>query len=346
MADWLGMDIGGANIKLAMANGYARSEIFPLWKFPDQLGAAIGRLLEEVPGFDGIALTMTGELADCYATREEGVCRILDQLTSVFPANLVKVYTVGGQWLSPSAAARVPWDVAASNWHALTAMALRWTEAKNGLVIDIGSTTTDIIPFAKNKVQTLAKTDSDRLLQGQLVYTGVRRTPICAVTRTLPLRGHECPVMAELFATMDDAFLVIGDVPEDATDKDTADGRPRTIDCAKARLARMVGEDASTLCHWEIENIAKYAIEHQAEQIGLAIRKNLAEQKQKSEIAILSGHADFIATRALAHAQWNPKILKLSEMLGESIARCAPAYGVAMLAIESQLTDGLETIAK
>ena len=346
MADWLGIDIGGANIKLAMANGYARSEVYPLWKFPDQLGAEIGRLLEEAPGFDGIALTMTGELADCYATREEGVCRILEQLTSVFPANLVRVYSVDGQWLTPSAAARVPWDVAASNWHALAAMALRWTESRAGLLIDIGSTTTDIIPFAKNKLQTPAKTDSDRLLHGQLVYTGVRRTPVCAVTRTLPLRGHECPVMAELFATMDDAFLIVGDVAEDSNDQETADGRPRTIACAKARMARMVGEDASTLCHWELEMMAKFVIDQQAEQIGLAIRKNLSAQKPKAELAILSGHADFIASRALAHAQWNPKILKLSEMLGESVARCAPAYGVAMLAVELQLPDGLETISQ
>jgi len=346
MADWLGMDIGGANIKLATASGYARSEIFPLWKYPDQLGAAIGKMLDDVPGFDAIALTMTGELADCYSSREEGICRILEQLTSVFPANLVKVYAVGGQWLSPSAAARAPWDVAASNWHALTSMSLRWTEGKAGLLIDIGSTTTDIIPFAKNKLTTTAKTDSDRLLKGQLVYTGVRRTPICAVTRTLPLRGEECPVMAELFATMDDAFVIHGDVPEDSTDTDTADGRPRTIECAKARLARMVGEDANTLCQYEIEMMVKYVINQQAEQIGLALRKNLNEQKQKPDLAILSGHADFIATRALEHAQWNPKILKLSETLGDSIARCAPAYGVAMLAVELQLPDGLEAIAK
>lgn len=346
MADWLGIDIGGANIKLAMANGYARSEIFPLWKNPDRLGAELGRLFEEVPGFDAIALTMTGELADCYSTREEGVCRILEQLTSVFPASLVKVYSVHGTWLSPSAAARSPWDVAASNWHALTAMAQRWAEGKNGLLIDIGSTTTDIIPFTKSKLQTAAKTDSDRLLQGQLVYTGVRRTPICAMTRSLPLRGEECPVMCELFATMDDAFLINGDVPEDANDCDTADGRPRTVEFARSRMARMVGEDGSTLCQWELQSMATHVIEQQAEQIGKAIRRNLAIGKSTPDLAILSGHADFIATRALAHAQWTPQIIKVGELLGDSIARCAPAYGVAVLAMESQLSDGLETLAK
>jgi probable H4MPT-linked C1 transfer pathway protein len=346
MADWLGMDIGGANIKLAMANGYARSEVFPLWKHPDRLGVAIGRMLDTTPGFDAVALTMTGELADCYATREEGVCRILEQLTNVIPANLVKVYAVGGQWLSPSAAARAPWDVAASNWHALATMALRWSEGKSGMLIDVGSTTVDIIPFGNQKLQTPAKTDSDRLLRGQLVYTGVRRTPICAVTRTLPLRGEECPVMAEVFATMDDAFLISGDVGEDPSDNDTADGRTRTVECAKARLARMVGEDSSTMCHYELEQMARFAIDQQAEQRGPAIRRTLLHTSQKLDLAILSGHADFITTRALAYAQWNPKLIKLSEMLGESIARCAPAYGVAVLAIESQLSHGLETIPK
>lgn len=346
MTDWLGIDIGGANIKLANATGYARSEIFPLWKYPDRLGAEIGRLLEEVPGFDSLAVTMTGELADCYSTREEGVCRILEQLTSVFPASLTKVYGVAGQWLSPAAAARSPWEVAASNWHALAALTLRWSEGASGLLVDIGSTTTDIIPFAKDKLLSSAKTDSDRLLAGQLVYTGVRRTPICAVTRVLPFRGTECPIMAEVFATMDDAYTTLGEVAEDELDCDTADGRPRTREFARGRIARMVGEDASTLCQWETEKMARFVVEQQAEQIGKAIRRNLTAMKGKPGIVILSGHADFIALRALTHAQWKPKIIQLSETLGDSIARCAPAYAVAILANESQLTDGLEAIAK
>lgn len=346
MLEWIGLDIGGANIKLCNTRGYARSEVFPLWKYPDRLGGEIGKLLGQVPGFDALALTMTGELADCYSTREEGVCRILEQVTSVFPASRTKVYSVNGEWLSPSAAGRSPWTVAASNWHALASLAVRWLEGKSGLLIDIGSTTCDILPLEKNRVITDSRTDSDRLLRGQLVYTGVRRTPMCAVLKTLPFQGVECPVMAELFATMDDAYVVIGEVAEDACDCDTADGRARTKEFARSRLARMIGEDATTLSVRELEQMAHFAIDQQAEMVGQAIRRNLEQLKGKPEVAVFSGHADFLIERALQHAKWKPRTIKLTEVLSESLARCAPAYAVATLASESQIANRLEVTSE
>ena len=86
--------------------------------------------------------------------------------------------------------------------------------------------------------------DTDRLLAGELVYTGVGRTPICAITDWLPWRDARCPVAAEVFATAADAYVILGDLPEQPTDTSTADGRPLTKEFARERLARMICADA------------------------------------------------------------------------------------------------------
>lgn len=343
MANWLGIDIGGANIKLADANQFARSIFFPLWKTPNRLSNAIADLVGEAGPFDGLAVTMTGELADCYSTREEGVCRILEQLTAVVPAPMVRVYAVGGEWLSVGQAARRPWDVAASNWYALAQFSARYTDHKPAVLLDIGSTTCDVIPIMNGEVHTEARVDSQRLQALQLVYTGVERTPICAVTQQLPLHGSPCPVMSELFATMSDAYLWTGDLPEDAESTETCDGQPKTRSCAAFRLARMVGEDGSSLCDQDIDSIAEAAIDAQAQQLASALdRQRKSFGRAKCDRLVTSGHGDFLVDAVLHRLEWNPQRLSLMQLLGPEISRCGPSHAIAALATE-QLSNSAVT---
>jgi len=88
---WLGLDIGGANLKLAHSNvqtAWSKSLPFAMWKESTQLASALARAIDDSPEFQGIAVTMTGELADCFATRAQGVACILDQVTSYFQHRL------------------------------------------------------------------------------------------------------------------------------------------------------------------------------------------------------------------------------------------------------------------
>ncbi len=169
---WLGLDIGGANLKVANCEAFARQMPFAMWRQPDRLHEALVRIISDAPEFDAVALTMTGEMADCFETREEGVCRILEQVTRVIPAGVIQVYAVDGQWLSVSKAARAPWQVAASNWKALATYAARWTSGEAALLVDVGSTTTDILPIVDHTVLSHSISDRDRLVSGELVYTG------------------------------------------------------------------------------------------------------------------------------------------------------------------------------
>ncbi len=267
----LGIDIGGANLKLADDTGLCRSIAFPMWTEFGQLGFAVRKLIHDFANIplgrplagelgSELAVTMTGELADCFATRREGVRSILEQLCEALPEFQISVYAVGGRWLCPESAIGQPWEVAASNWYALAEWLLhsqvlcgtdnsllagplhrdeRLLCSQNfentmevDLMIDVGSTTVDIIPIHAGRVATPARTDRGRLQLGQLVYSGMQRTPIAALVQVLAIDDVPCPVMAERFATTDDAYLALGLVAEAPQDHDSADGRPRTVACA------------------------------------------------------------------------------------------------------------------
>ncbi|MFN7890501.1 MAG: hydantoinase/oxoprolinase family protein [Pirellula sp.] len=356
-APWIGVDIGGANLKAAHSSGWSKSISFPMWKQPETLAVGIAQLLEEAPAFVGVGVTMTGELADCFATRSEGVLHILEQTTLILPASMVRIYGVDGQWRTPSAAARVPWTVAASNWHALARVVGATYPKGMSLLVDIGSTTTDLIPIVDGNIAIEASTDSQRLQCGALVYTGIERSNVAAIVQRVPLYGSLCPVMNEYFAASRDVHIWLGDMPENDSDCDTSDGQPANRLGARHRIARVVGEDGSTLADEDIDAIASCVRREQASLIARAMQQvctmsrsakgkskssKLASQRPGSipgecltpDRIIVCGHGSFLLEDALQIATWNIPKLEWSKMLGEGLSRCAPAYAIAVLAQE------------
>ncbi len=132
-----------------------------------------------------IVATMTGELADCYRTKDDGVRQITLAVVNAVGDRHGYIYRVDGHWVSPAEACDAPRLVAASNWHALASFVARWIDT-TGLIVDIGSTTADLIPIVAGRPASLGLTDPERLASGELVYTGVVRSPLCAIVKRLP----------------------------------------------------------------------------------------------------------------------------------------------------------------
>jgi probable H4MPT-linked C1 transfer pathway protein len=334
MMSWLAMDIGGANIKAADGNGYAQSYGFAMWKQSPRLAQQLRTVIYEAPPCDHLALTMTGELADCFESKAAGVRFILDAVHSAGDNRHSRVYLVDGRFVAPQVALSSPQLAAASNWHALARFAGRYAMAGTALVIDVGSTTCDVIPLVDGKPVASGTTDTQRLLAGELVYTGVERSPICAVVSLLPYRGKSCPAVQELFATMRDVYLILERLPEDPANTQTADGKPAMKMYARNRLARMIAADDQEFNHKDAVAIAESAADAQVSRLAAAIQQVSSTLQTPPQIAILSGQGEFLAREALDFLQVKYATVSLGNELGGPVSRCATAHALAVLARE------------
>ena len=177
----LGLDIGGANLKAAHTNGAAHLQPFELWKIPGGLPLALGELIKSMPRPDLLAVTMTGELCDCFETKRQGVRKILEAVRWAAGKMPIHVWTTTGCFQEVEKAERDFLKAAAANWLALACYVGHLVPRESALLIDVGSTTTDIVPLVDGRPMPRGQTDQERLVCRELVYTGVQRTPVCAL---------------------------------------------------------------------------------------------------------------------------------------------------------------------
>jgi probable H4MPT-linked C1 transfer pathway protein len=290
------VDIGGANTKAAWHDGTTLSRPFEIWRDPQELVA----VLRELGPADAVAVTMTAELSDAFRTKREGVAFVLDAVEAVFDDP--RVLTTAGELISVDAARGRPWDVAAANWVA-TALAVA-EEHPDSLLVDVGSTTADVIPIAGGRIAASGRNDLERLMASELVYTGALRTNLAAIAPRVPVRGGWCPVASELFAISADVHLVLGHL--DAYDCPTPDGRPATEEFARERIARLVCSDIEQLGAEEIDAIAEYLHGEQVRQIADAARNHDGPVVAAGTGAFLAREVAARLGRPVTDTTWGP----------------------------------------
>jgi (4-(4-[2-(gamma-L-glutamylamino)ethyl]phenoxymethyl)furan-2-yl)methanamine synthase len=272
----LAVDIGGANTKAAWLDGESLRTVsrpFEVWRDREALAAVLRDVVAEVGAGrpHAAAITMTAELSDAFRTKREGVSFVLDAAQDALGDQPLSVLTTAGELVPVEAARARPWDVAAANWVA-TALAVADVHP-DALLIDVGSTTADVVPIAAGRVAASAHNDLERLLAGELVYTGALRTNLAAIAPRVPVRGDWCPVSSEYFAISADAHLVLGHLTPQAYVCPTPDGRPAAVGFARERIARLVCADVEQLDEDEIDAIAAYLHSEQLRQLEDAARR-------------------------------------------------------------------------
>lgn len=307
----LGLDVGGANLKAAHADGGpAVSRPFALWREPSRLAEALAEAVAACPPFDRLAVTMTGELCDCFAGKREGVAHVLGAVEAVAGGAGIDVWTNRGAFVGVERARADALAVASANWLAQAEFVARGLGG-DGLLIDVGTTTTDVVPFAGGAAVPKGRTDPERLASGELIYRGWRRTPLCAL-----LDG----AAAELFATTHDACLALGLCPEDAADRDTADGGPATVIEAHRRLARMTCADLETSTPEERLSLARRALG----RVEGAIRASLPGRIER---LVTSGSGAFLLGRLTA--DFEGRVVPFGALApGREAVACAHAVAV------------------
>ncbi|MBZ8139528.1 H4MPT-linked C1 transfer pathway protein [Rubrivivax gelatinosus] len=293
-----GWDIGGAHVKAACwADGQVQDVAqwpCPLWKGLEHLDAALDAAAGRWPqlGQAAHAVTMTGEMADCFAHREDGVARIAARLAARLPAPR---FFAGERWCGASDAGANWPAVASANWLATARHAAAALAPEAGLLVDIGSTTTDLIAFGGGRVAGASRRDVDRLASGELVYHGVVRTPLCALARRIPWRGRPLNVMNEFFATTADVYRLSGELDPAHDQHPAADGAAKDAAGSRARLARMIGLDARDADDAEWDRFAlAWRAEQRDELRGQLARVAAANGLPRDAVAVAAGCGAFL----------------------------------------------------
>lgn len=341
-----GWDIGGAHVKACVLRDGVVVDVAqwacPLWQGMAHLAQALGAARERWPMLDEArhAVTMTGEMVDLFPSREDGVKGIVALLAQTFGERL-RVYAGDEGWYAAEQSGSHWAEIASANWLATAQHAAE--RIGSGALIDIGSTTTDLIVFRDGRVLTQERSDAERLASGALVYQGVVRTPLCALAQRIPFRGRHYNVMNEFFATTADVHRLAGELNPNHDLHPSADQAPKTAAATQQRLARMIGLDARDAGPAEWLQFAEAWREAQLEELAGQLDRVLAAHELPPDAPLVgAGCGDFLAARlgrlssaASGRAFYPYYACALGngarDDLADRVQVCAPSVAIAML---------------
>ncbi|MHA1731240.1 MAG: hydantoinase/oxoprolinase family protein [Promethearchaeota archaeon] len=355
----VGLDIGGANTKYAAFERVSPTpgkpleglvldgiEYFPVWQksrseIPLMLEKIAARVLSVTganPAEIAWCVTTTAELSDAFQTKREGVLEVARACGRAFPSGNLNFLNVEGRFIDLDGVIGNPLQVAAANWVATAIFVghLARREKFSGILVDVGSTTTDIIPVLDGWPRTVGKDDTSRMVSGELVYTGILRATIPSVARRVPYRGGTCPVSFEKFALMADVYYLLGDISGEDYTCETADGRPVTVPDALSRLAHIVCGDRESVSGVEVRAICEALKEAHLSQVIDGIK-----QVVEGSAPMFSGagidEVPFIVTglganivRPAIEGTFPGPVISMEELLGHEANVVSSAAAVAL----------------
>jgi len=342
MASVVGWDIGGAHLKAARAEDGRIVEAVqvasPLRLGLGALAEAFAQAKPKMGKADRHACTMTGELADTFASRTDGVEQLAAAAARALGPQPIVLYAGRAGFIAPQAAVRHVEDIASANWHATAALIAK--RQGSALLIDMGSTTTDLVPVAAGAIAARGYTDAERLACGELVYTGLARSFVMALAERAPVAGSWTPLVHENFANMADVHRLLESLPEGVDQMPTADGRPKTRAASRSRLARMVGRDAQDGQDWIA--LARWFAEAQIRSITDAIMLILSRGDLPAAAPVVAagiGRAVIgeVARRFGRTCIGFENLLDAAPGARTGASHCAPAAALALLASQRDM---------
>lgn len=340
----MGLDIGGANTDCAIVNlnennimtFIKKNKVYlPMWKDNDKLPECLLKLTENDKDIDVICVTMTAELADSYTTKKEGVLDISNKVVTTFPDKDIFFVTLEGLKTYEEILEN-PLIVAAANWVG-TAHIIGYIK-KDCIFIDMGSTTTDIIPIKDGKEVASGHTDLERLGTGELVYTGMLRTNLATIVNQVPVNNVKTGVSSELFSITADIHRILGHISEKEYTCDTPDGKGKDIVSCKRRLSRLVCADLDSLSDANINNITHYIHEKQIHQLTKGLLKVVENNGMDTVIITDLGHGNVCE---LAAKRLGLNIINIADYFSKEAMSILTAIGAIQMYLEEYIAKEL-----
>ncbi len=338
----IGWDLGGAHLKAARLGPGRRVERVAqlpcaLWRGLAELRAALDAAMAQLETADLHAVTMTGEMVDLFPNRAQGVRALLKEMADRFGGDRLRIFDNDGGFCAADEAVTAPLRVASANWLAAAAVVAAFEP--DALFIDVGSTTTDLIPIRGGRIRTHGRDDAARLASGELVYAGVVRTPVMAMGEAVPFGGDRVPLIAEWFAAAADVYRLTGQLPDGADQHPSADGGDKSVAASARRLARMIGRDAESVEQEQWRELAQWLAGAQARRLQAAAGRLLAGEPLPADAPVVAaGVGRFLAVE-LACALGR-RVIEFGALLPaapeqlDRVSDCAPAAAVGWLAAQ------------
>jgi len=265
---------------------------------------------------------ITGELADAFASKKEGICSIASSVDSVFARPYY--LNVRGQFTRQIAESEASL-YAASNWAASAAFVSQ--RVSDCIFVDLGSTTCDVIPIRDGK-PAATTTDFERLRERELIYTGALRTNIATILRHVTLNGEKYRLASELFAIAADAHRVLGNISAEEYTCETPDAQPRDLQHCYRRIARVLLCDVDELGRKNARDVARQVERAQVDELAQA----LAFQARKHDLKAVvgAGLGEFLIAKAASKVRLECSLL--SQQYSKTLSKVFPAFAVANLA--------------
>ena len=340
-ASVVGWDIGGAHLKAARSENGRIVAVTQRACAPHSGLSSVEQAIREAAAIVGPAkrhaVTMTAELSDGFEDRTRGVVSVAAIFAREIEALEILFYAGVSGFVAKGEVARNTREIASANWRASAALVARG--GGDALFLDMGSTTTDIVPIRAGAIAALGRDDASRLAQGELAYTGLLRGNPTAGIEFAPVDGCWTALVDERFATMADVHRILRNIPSSADLGPTADGRERTREASRARLARLVGRDVKDAAPEQWDALAAFFASEQMRRI-------------ENQIALLASRSAFAVNAPIVGAgvgrgviaRWArqtgrefldfERFIPVSPETKAAAADCAPACAVALLASE------------
>ena len=280
----LGLDIGGANLKATSlecsenkiedVNFFNKYIAYDEWK-GNNLKSQIGKLFEK-ERFDKIGVTMTSPLM--YRHMDKGVITTLSAVKDI--TSNFYVLNNRGDFVDPDQALLNPLEMALSNTAATAKLISQFHE--NAILLDVGSTSTQIVPIIDGKIEVDAEYPCYGVVTGECLYLGVVRTPVGAIINKIPFRGNEVRlVIDDICSRVGELYYLLGKIPLEKviiTKKIPSMDLQNDEETIKFRMARLLMLDENMLEEEEFYNIAQAVYEEHVditkEYVERIVKKN------------------------------------------------------------------------
>jgi probable H4MPT-linked C1 transfer pathway protein len=335
----LGVDIGQMNIKITSLEMVEcpriRSVSFPF----SEIGEMVEKLVFFVPHPDLVIITQTMCASrNFFSSLKEGTHYIVDLTERLF-GEKVRYPALSYKLYMPEEAKKHYLDVACRNWIATCYLTSYLNLFEDGLVVDCGTSSTDIVPVLNSAPVTIDNNDQGytRLKTGELFWSGLYFTRVQSISPTIVLDGEEFQVKPTSKCMIFDAFVVSGTVPPES------DIVKISFESCVERILDAIAADKELLTVNDARKIAQFFIEKQRKRTEITIEKVLSAVNEKYnknlKVAAIAGVGkDIITRKALENLSFE-RIIDIEKAASEVLeletpqSNCETSLGCALMGL-------------